>query len=139
MKQSELIKQIDVPSDILFLIGEYAIGETVECWRCKKEDHADGLIPLEDELENDDDWVHFRGPCGDADYLCAKCYEELLYTFCEERVMEDNFECENCCHIVCSECGYRHLEEHMDLDIAPTDSHFDELISADYCEVYEGY
>ena len=137
LKQSEVIKQMDVPSDILFLIGEFASGQIVECWNCHKKDHVAGLIPVQDELQCDDDWVQLQGAFrGDVDYMCSICYRELICTFCEETVTEHNIECEDCRHVVCSGCDDRHLEEHMDLDIPPPDTYFDELMSGDS---YEGY
>eukprot|EP01084_Bolivina_argentea_P146448 256412_1 len=125
LKETKLIRKLDVNDDIIEVIAEFGFGQIHECWRCDKEVHIDGIDSLDVELEENDDWV---------DEQCRECFEKYVCTICQERSEEDNYKCDDCGNMVCQDCdsdnyGWftKHCEEHQSMDIAPPDNFIENL------------
>lgn len=123
LQETTLIGKMEIPSKLIELITEFGRGDIIICWKCEKEDHVDGVIDLEKELDEREDWEF-----DDDDVICSTCHNELQCTLCYESVEEGNFKCDECENVVCSECDFdRHFEQHIDLELDPPQSYYDSI------------
>ena len=118
LKKCGLIKKLDVPHDLVMMIGDLSKGMIVECVLCGE---SGNVNRKEFESKNDTkEWKFCKNySCvyGDGNVVCNECFGRRLCTLCEVNIDEYNEKCETCDHVICAECEDmgRHRELHYEM------------------------
>ena len=127
LKQCDLIKKLNVPYDVVMIIGDLSKGMIVECVLCGKMGNVSRRKFK--SRKNTKKWKfcdNYTCEYDAEDMVCNKCFRRCLCTLCQENIDDKNYKCNTCQNVICGECEKmkRHRELHHEMSVLTHSNHF---------------